>query len=300
MKKLITGGSGLIGSQFRDGIKVSSKDYDLLKETDVIKMYQDHQPEVVIHTAAKVGGLGANMNYLGDFFYQNVKMNNEVVHYAKEYGVKKFIGFTSTCVFPHEIEYPLQEDKMHDGPPHPSNYAYAHAKRMLDTQIQAYNDQFGTQYFTVIPTNIYGPKDNFNLENSHVIPGLIHKVYLAMKSNQNVEVWGTGKPLREFLFSRDVAEICDILVDKYTDTKPIILSPSYETSIEEAVTTICDIFGFKNKIIFDSSKPDGQFRKPSDNSHLMSIIGDYKFTPFREGLEETIEWFLQTYPNIRQ
>lgn len=302
MKKLITGGTGLIGSQFKDGIKVSSKQYNLLDEEQVIKMYEEIKPDAVIHTAARVGGLGANMNHMGDFFYENIKMNTSVIHNAKQYGVKKLICFTSTCVFPDKVEYPLTEDKIHLGPPHHTNYAYAHAKRMCDIQIQAYNQQFDTKYFTVIPSSVYGPNDNFNLENSHVVPALIHKVHLAMESNSDVEVWGSGKALREFIFSKDVANVCDLLLEKHTGTDPVIISAGVggEVTIEELITTICDIFKFPNSIKFDSTKPDGQYRKPSSNDRLMSIIGDYRFTNLREGLEETIEWFKSNYPLIRR
>jgi GDP-L-fucose synthase len=302
MIKLITGGTGLIGSQFKEGHKLNSSDYNLLDEQQVRQMYEDIKPEVVIHTAARVGGLGANIKYLGDFFYENIKMNTNVIHYAKEYGVKKLVCFTSTCVFPDKVEYPLTENKIHLGPPHHTNYAYAHAKRMCDIQIQAYNEQFNTKYFTVIPASVYGPNDNFNLENSHVVPALIHKVYLALQNNEDIHVWGTGKPLREFIFSKDVATVCDLLLEKHTGTDPVIVSRGLggEVTIEELVTTICDIFKFPNKIIFDSSKPDGQYRKPSSNDRLMTIIGDYRFTPLREGLEETINWFNSTYPNIRR
>jgi len=300
MTKLITGGTGLIGSHFKDGIKVNSTDYNLLKEADVIKMYEDHRPDTVVHLAAKVGGLGANMNYLADFFYQNIMMNTQVIHHAREFGVKRMMCFTSTCVFPNEIEYPLTEGKIHLGPPHSSNYAYAYSKRMVEVQCRASNDQYGTNYFNVIPVNVYGSNDNFDLENSHVVPGLIHKVHLAMINDTDLTVWGSGNPLREFIYAKDIADISERLLCDYKGNDPVILTTSEETSIRDLTNLICDIFGFKNKIIFDGSKPDGQFRKPSSNEKLRSIIGDYKFTPLREGLEETIDWFKKTYPNIRK
>jgi GDP-L-fucose synthase len=301
MIKLITGGSGLIGSEFKDGIKINSSQYNLLKEDDVIRMYQEIKPDVVVHTAAKVGGVKANMDALADFFYDNIKMNTSTIHYAKEFNVKKFVCFTSTCVFPDKVDLPLTEDKIHLGPPHETNYAYAHAKRMADVQIQAYNQQYGTKYFSVIPANVYGFNDNYNLEKGHVVPALIHKVYLSMLKNEDVEVWGSGKPMREFIYSRDVADITNILIDKYEDTKPIIISATnQEVSIEELITTICDIFKFKKNIFFDKTKPEGQFRKPSSNEYLKSIIGDYKFTPLRNGLEETIDYFIKNYEKLRK
>jgi GDP-L-fucose synthase len=293
MTKLITGGGGLVGSEFKDGYKVSTKDYNLLCEKLVNEMYIMYAPDVVIHTAAKVGGVKDNMNNLAEYFRHNVIINNNVIHYAYKYGVKKLICFLSTCVFPDNVIYPLTEDKIHLGEPHSSNYGYAYAKRMVDIQLRAYNDQYGTKYFSVIPTNIYGKNDNYDLESSHVIPALIRKCYVAIQSSTDFVVWGSGKPLREFIYAEDVANICNILIDKYEDTKPLILSTSEEISISDVAHMIADIMGFKGNIIFDTTKPDGQFRKPTDNANLLKVIGDYKFTPLEEGLKKTIQHFLE-------
>jgi GDP-L-fucose synthase len=187
----------------------------------------------------------------------------------------------------------LTEDKIHLGEPHSSNYGYAYAKRMVDIQLRAYNEQYGTKYFSVIPTNIYGKNDNYDLESSHVIPALIRKCYMAIQSSSDFVVWGSGKPLREFIYAEDVANICNILIDKYEDTKPLILSTSEEISISDVAHMIADIMGFKGNIIFDTTKPDGQFRKPTDNANLLKVIGDYKFTPLEEGLKKTIQHFLE-------
>lgn len=292
MNKLITGGSGLVGSEFKTGYKVSTKDYNLLCEKLVNEMFIMYAPEVVIHTAAKVGGVKDNMNHLAEYFRDNIVINNNIIHYSYKYGVKKLLCFLSTCIFPDNVDYPLTEDKIHLGEPHPSNYGYAYAKRMVDIQIRAYNEQYGTQYFSVIPTNIYGKNDNYNLDSSHVIPALIHKCYLAMVNNTDFVVWGSGKPLREFIYAEDVANICDILIKKYEDTKPLILSTSQEIAIGDVARMIADIMGFKGNIVFDTTKPDGQFRKPTDNSRLLNVIGDYQFTPLEVGLKKTIEHFL--------
>lgn len=300
MRVLVTGGSGLIGSEMKYELKPRSKDYDLTSIVDVYKMMLDYKPEAIIHTAARVGGVGANMNYPADFCRDNLFMNSNIIDVAYRYGVKKLICYLSTCVFPDDVIYPLNEDKIHLGPPHFSNAPYAYAKRMADTMIQAYNKQYNTAYFSVIPTNVYGPNDNYHLENAHVIPALIHKVYLAKQNNTDLVVWGSGKPLREFIFSRDVAQITSLLLEKYEHTKPVIISTSYEVSIKEIVETICDIFNFKNNIIFDTSKPDGQYRKPSDNSYLKQIIGDFQFTSLRDGLQETITHFEKNYNTIRK
>ena len=300
MKKLlVTGGNGLVGSEINCDIKVG-KEFDLRNSLESDKLIETYKPTHLIHCAGKVAGLGGNMNYMGEYFYDNLMINTNIIESCRKNNVDKLLVFSSTCVFPDNVEYPLTEDKIHLGPPHITNYGYAYAKRMADIQLMAYNQQYNTKYFSVIPCNMYGPNDNYNIENSHVIPSLIHKVFLSQKNNTDVSVWGSGKSLREFIYSKDVAKISEILINQYNDTKPIIISNSNEVSIEEIIVTICDIFNFKNKIIFDTSKPEGQFRKPSDNSYLKSIIGDYNFTELRTGLEETIEYFLINYNQIRK
>ena len=300
MKKIITGGTGLVGSAFKDGTKLSSKHYNLISEVQTRKMFMDHKPGVVVHTAATVGGVGANMNYPADFFYNNIMMNTNVINEAYIFGVKKLVCFLSTCVFPDNVEYPLDETKIHKGEPHFSNAAYAYAKRMADVQIQAYNKQYGTKYFCVIPTNIYGPNDNFDLENGHVIPMLIHKCYLAKKNNTAFEVWGSGKPLREFVFSEDVANIIDLLLENYDGTDSVIISNPKEYSIKEVVDLIVKYMEFEGEVKWLSDKPDGQFRKPSSNQRLIDIIGNYNFIPLEIGLKETIDWFNENYETIRK
>ena len=300
MKKIITGGTGLIGSHFSDGIKLNSSHYNLMNQQDVIRMYEEQRPDVVIHTAAKVGGLGANIKYPADFYYDNIIMNTNVIHYAKEFGVKKLICLTSTCVFPDEVEYPLTEEKIHLGPPNKTNFAYAYAKRMADVQIEAYNEQYNTNYFSIIPANVYGPNDNFNIEQGHVVPGLIHKFYLATKNNTDVEIWGSGNAKRELVHAKDVARVCEILEQTYSGPKPVIITTSEEIAIRDLAYLIADIFKFKNKINFNTDRPDGQMRKPSSNAHLKSLIKDFEFTPLRDGLEETIEWFKANYETLRK
>jgi GDP-L-fucose synthase len=300
MKKLlVTGGNGLVGSEINSDIKVG-REFDLKNSSESDKLIQTYKPTHLIHCAGKVAGLGGNMNYMGEYFYDNLMINTNIIESCRKNNVEKLLVFSSTCVFPDDVVYPLTEDKIHLGPPHVTNYGYAYAKRMAEVQLMAYNQQYNTKYFSIIPCNIYGPNDNYNIENSHVIPSLIHKVYLAKKNNTDVAVWGSGKSLREFIYSKDVAKISEKLIDVYNDTKPIIVSSSNEVSIEEIIVTICDIFKFKNKIIFDTTKPEGQFRKPSDNTYLKSIIGDYKFTPLTYGLEETIEYFNKNYNQIRK
>jgi GDP-L-fucose synthase len=306
---LVTGQSGLVGSQFDgDLIALSSKVCDLRNPKsvdDVFSFYTDKEiqkefaVDKVIHCAAKVGGLGSNMNYKGEFFYDNIMINTNVIEACRKFGIKKLVTFLSTCVFPDKIEYPLTESKIHLGPPHSSNDAYAYAKRMADIQTRAYREQYGLNYTCVIPTNIYGPNDNFSLENGHVVPSLIHKCYLARENNTPFVIWGSGKPLREFIYSKDVAELSKWVLDNYDETEPIILSTSEEISIKDVVELIVKNMNFKGEVIFDTTKPDGQFRKPSDNSKLKKYLPDYKFTPFEEGIKKTIEWFENKYPNVR-
>ena len=300
MIKLITGGTGLVGSAFKDGFKVSSKNYDLKNYEHVESMIQNFKPNVVVHTAAKVGGVGGNMKYPADFFYDNIMMNTNVIDVCAKSKVDKLVCFLSTCIFPDKVEYPLDENKIELGPPHHSNFAYAYAKRMAEVQVQAYNKQYGTKYFCVIPTNIYGPNDNFDLENGHVIPMLIHKCYLAKINGTPFEVWGSGTPLREFIHSEDVANIIDLLIEKYDGTEPVIISNPKEYSIKEVVELIVKYMDFKGELVWLSDKPDGQYRKPSSNKKLKSIIGEYNFISLEEGLKSTIDWFNKNYETIRK
>jgi len=301
-KTIVTGGSGLVGSQFEGSentVLLSSKSYDLRNVDEVNKMMDVHKPLNIIHCAAKVGGLGANMNYKGEFFYDNIMMNTNVIESARKFGVKKLVAFLSTCVFPNDVEYPLTESKIHLGPPHNSNDAYAYAKRMAEVQIRAYREQYGLNYTGVIPTNIYGPNDNFDLENGHVIPSLIHKCYIARETKSPFKIWGSGKPLREFIFSKDVAKLTEWIIENYEGEDPIILSTSKEHSIKFVVETIIDLMNFKGEVIWEDDKPDGQFRKPSDNSKIKSLLPDFEFTNLYDGLKETIEWFEANVDHIR-
>ena len=302
MKKiLITGGNGLVGSEFKSlkYFKINSADCDL-RNFDSAKLTLNNDFDGIIHCAAKVGGLGGNINHKGEFFYDNIMINTNVIESARLNGVQRLVAFLSTCVFPDNIEYPLTEDKIHQGAPHYSNDAYAYAKRMADIQIRAYSEQYNLKYTSVIPCNIYGPNDNYNISNGHVIPSLIHKCYIARENNQPLMVWGSGKPLREFIYSEDVAYLADWILHNYSDSKPIILSTSEEISIREIVEIIVDLMNFKGKVIFDSTKPDGQFRKPSDNSKLKSYLPNFKFTSIYEGLLKTINFFESNYAQVRK
>jgi len=300
-KILITGGNGLVGSEFKGNqyFKPSSKEYDLTDKDQTYRLMLKGF-DGVIHCAAKVGGLGSNMNYKGEFFYNNIMMNTNVIEGARLSKVKNLVAFLSTCVFPDNVEYPLTEKKIHLGPPHFSNDAYAYSKRMADVQIRAYKEQYGLNYKTVIPSNIYGPNDNYDLINGHVLPSLIHKCYLARENKTPLTIWGSGKPLREFIFSRDVAKLTEWVLHNYNENEPIILSTSEEVSINDVVGIIVELMNFKGDVIFDSSKPDGQFRKPSDNSKIKNYLPEFQFTPLYTGLKETIEYFEKNYNLVRK
>ena len=301
-KILVTGGSGLVGSEFLkpNFIRLSSIDADLRIREDVDNIFKTIKFDSVIHCAGKVGGLGGNMNNKGQFFYDNIMINTNVIESARIHGIKNLVTFLSTCVFPDNVEYPLTESKIHLGPPHFSNDAYAYAKRMADIQIRAYKEQYGLNYKSVIPCNIYGPNDNYNLVNGHVLPSLIHKCYLARENKTDFSIWGSGTPLREFIFSRDVSKLTEWVLNNYEENEPIILSTSEEISIKDIVGIIVELMNFKGNVIFDTSKPDGQFRKPSDNSKIKNYLPDFKFTPLYKGLKETIDWFEGNYNVIRK
>ena len=300
MKRLlVTGGNGLVGSSIISDVKIG-REYDLRSSDETNEMFNVHKPTHVIHCAGKVGGVGGNMNYKGEYFYDNIMINTNVIEGARKSGVKKLVCFLSTCVFPDNVEYPLTESKIHLGEPHSSNYPYAYAKRMADIQIRAYREQYGLNYVSVIPTNIYGPNDNFSLTHGHVMPMLIHKLYLAQQNNTDFTVWGSGKPLREFIYSKDVAKLSEWAVENYNESEPIIFSTSNEISIMDLVDLLVKEFNFKGKVIFDSTKPDGQYRKPSDNSKLKSYLPNFKFTPIEEGIKETVKWFIDNYEISRK
>lgn len=300
MKKLlVTGGNGLVGSAINADIKIG-REFDLTKQSDSDNAFNLYNPTHVIHCAGKVGGIGSNIKYKGEFFYDNIMINTNVIESCRKYNVKKLVAFLSTCIFPDNIEYPLTESKIHLGPPHTSNDAYAYAKRMADIQIRAYREQYGLNYTSVIPTNIYGINDNFSLENGHVIPMLMHKLYLAQKNNTDFIVWGSGRPLREFIYSKDIAKLSEWAIDNYNEIEPIIFTNSQEISIMNLVDLLVKEFNFKGIVKFDSSKPDGQFRKPSDNSKLKSYLPDFNFTSIEDGLKETVKWFIENYEKSKK
>ena len=305
-KLLVTGATGLVGSALRQIVPPNTvllegrSECDLLRWSNVDELFSEHRPTHVIHLAAKVGGVKANIAHPATFFLENVTMNTHVIEACKLYKVQRALFFLSTCVFPDPCPLPLKPESLHAGPPHPSNYGYAFAKRMLAVQCQSYNQEYGTNFTPVIPCNIYGEHDNFNLENSHVAPALIRKFWEAKIKGEPVTVWGSGKPLREFIYSHDVARLLLDLLYNYTLNDPIILSTGVETSVRELVETIAKAVDFKGDIMWDCTKPEGQYRKPSDNTPLKALFPKFEFTDLERGIFKTVRWFSENYPNIRK
>lgn len=298
-KVLVTGGNGLVGSTITADVRIG-REVDLRNTNSVNDIYELHKPTHVVHCAAKVGGVGGNMSYKADYFYDNIMMNTNVIEGARVHGVHKLVNFLSVCVFPDNVEYPLTADKVHLGEPHHSNNAYAYAKRMSDVQINAYREQYGINYTSVIPTNIFGPRDNYSLVHGHVIPMLIHKLYLAQRNNTDFVVWGSGKARREFIFSKDLGKMVEFVLDHYNEPSPIILSTSDEISIREVVDLLVELFNFKGNVVFDTTKPEGQYRRPSDNTKILEYMPDFTFTPFYDAMKESVEWFINNYEVARK
>ena len=305
MKILVTGGSGMIGSNIqkikKDWIYTNSKNCNLLNYEESYNYIKKQNPTHIIHLAAKVGGLYMNMNNNYEMLYDNLQINMNIIRICKELKIKNFIGCLSTCIFPDKVKYPITEEQLHNGPPHDSNSGYSYGKRMLEPFCREMNKIKGNNYLCIIPTNIYGKYDNFNLLNSHVIPGLIHKCYLAKKNKTVFIIKGTGKSLRQFIYAEDLAKIIINLINYKGKYKNIICTTDIinEISIKELVNKISNIFDYKN-IIYDTNYSDGQYRKSVDNKKLKEIIPNLKFTEINKGLEKTIEWFINNYESIRK
>tara|TARA_Y100000310_G_C20613726_1_gene779441 strand:+ start:196 stop:1122 length:927 start_codon:yes stop_codon:yes gene_type:complete len=306
MKILITGGTGMVGQGFA-GIEtdheiylVGSRDCDLRSYYETDNMMMIYRPDAVIHLAARVGGVKGNTDFIADFFADNIRINTNVLEVAKNTGIKKVVSLLSTCVYPDKVAYPLTEDQIHNGEPHPSNFGYAYAKRMLDVYSRALRQQYGCNFICAVPNNLYGPYDNFDLENGHVIPAIIRKIWEAKLGGHTPIFWGDGSPLREFTYAPNIAPILLHLLEEYDDSSPINIGLTNEMSIKTVVAMICENLEYSGKIIWDTSKPAGQLRKPSSNQRLISLGWPCKmYTQFSEGIQLTCEWFKKSYPDIR-
>ncbi|XP_069771061.1 GDP-L-fucose synthase [Narcine bancroftii] len=314
LRILVTGGSGLVGraierlvkgGERRDGEEwtfLSSKDADLTNVDETRAVFKRYRPTHVIHLAAMVGGLFRNMKYNLDFWRLNIHINDNVLQMAHEHAVAKVISCLSTCIFPDQTTYPIDESMIHNGPPHSSNFGYSYAKRMIDIQNRAYHQQHGSRFSAVIPTNVFGMDDNFNIEEGHVLPGLIHKTYLAKMNGTPLVVWGSGKPRRQFIYSLDLARLFIWVLREYEEIEPIILSvgEEEEVSIKEAAESIVSAMGFEGEVIFDTSKSDGQYKKTASNGKLRKYLPHFQFTPFNQAIKETCDWFVANYKVARK
>lgn len=310
---LVTGGSGLVGraiqqvvsSDTRPGetwVFLSSKDANLLSEAETRAVFEKHQPTHVIHLAALVGGLFANMKANCDFFRNNMKMNDHILELSHQFGVQKVVSCLSTCIFPDKTSYPIDETMVHNGPPHPSNFGYSYAKRMIDVQNQAYHQQHGKMFTSVVPCNVFGPHDNFNIHQGHVIPGLINKAYEAKKNGTAFEIWGTGAPLRQFIYSIDLAKLFVWVLREYDEVDPIILATDEEdeVSIKEVAEMILEAFKFDGEVKFLTDKADGQFKKTASNAKLRKYLPDFKFVPTKVAIQETVNWYVHNFDTARR
>lgn len=306
---LVTGGHGLVGSALQKITKTRcsmyfphSSSYDLRDRKETRKMFLDYRPDYVIHLAAKVGGLGINMKNLGSMYTENIYINTNVLEEARLAGVEKVVSVLSTCVYPAEASFPLTEDQLHSGMPHDSNEGYAFVKRMLDVQSRMYRKQYGSNFVCVIPTNLFGDNDNYDLYDSHMVPAVIRKVYEAKVNNKSeVVFWGDGSPLREFLCANDFARILLKVLENYDEEYPLNVGNGKEVSVKEVVEKVCNLVGYCGTIIWDTMKSNGIQRKPSSNKKMLSQgwWRDEDFTDFDVALKETVDWFKQTYPHVR-
>jgi len=298
---MVTGGAGFLGSHLvaklkqrgcQDIFVPRSKDYDLVSAEGIARAYDDSQPDLVIHLAAVVGGIGANMAQPGRFFYDNLMMGAQLMEQARLRGVAKFVALGTICAYPKFTPVPFHEDDLWNGYPEETNAPYGLAKKMLLVQSQAYRQQYGFNSIFLLPVNLYGPGDNFNPDTSHVIPALIKKCFDAMEAGQDhIEVWGTGKATREFLYVEDAAEGIILAAERYDKSDPVNLGCDFEISIKDLVELIVKLTGFPGEIRWDPSKPDGQPRRRLSVERAKKEFGFTAKVGFEQGLKETIEWY---------
>jgi len=298
---IVTGGAGFLGSYVVEKLKERGcknifvplvEDYDLTKEKNVIRLYQDYPADIVIHLAAVVGGIGANRENPGKFFYDNLVMGAMLMEYARQFKVGKFVALGTICAYPKFTPVPFREEDLWNGYPEETNAPYGLAKKMMLVQSQAYRAQYGFNSIFLLPLNLYGPGDNFDPKSSHVIPALIKRFFEAREEGkEEVVCWGTGKPTRGFLYVEDAAEGILSAVEKYNKSEPVNLGSDLEISIRDLAELIAKICGFKGKIRWDSSKPDGQPRRRLDTGKAEREFGFKAKMDFEEGLKRTIEWY---------
>jgi len=298
---VVTGGAGFLGSYVISGLQQRGCDniliadidkYDLCKLDDIKRMYDELKPDVVIHLAAVVGGIGANREHPGEFFYKNLMMGVQLIEQGRLRDLEKFVAIGTVCAYPKFTPVPFKEDDIWDGYPEETNAPYGLAKKMLLVQSQAYRQEYDFNSIFLLPVNLYGPKDNFDPSSSHVIPALIKKCVDAIDAGQDyIECWGTGSASREFIYAQDAAEGILLATEKYNGPEAVNIGSGFEITIKDLVELIAMLTGFEGEIRWDVSKPDGQPRRCLDTSKANELFGFKAKTDFKQGLKNTIEWY---------
>lgn len=307
MKILVTGSNGLVGTSLKEllgegHIYHTRKDSDLTDEKSTNEYITHHIKnsgvDTIIHCAAMVGGVQANSTNNETFFIENYRINNNVISSSFENGVKNFVNLSSTCIFPDSnITYPLTADQIDIAPPHSSNYGYSYAKRLSGYQTKIIRQLTGNNWITIVPTNVYGPHDNFHPSYSHLIPGIIHRAYNSKINNEDFVIWGDGSPLRQFIHSKDLAKNIMWAITNWNSDVPFMSVNDNEHSVMDIVKIVTKKFGIEeDRLVFDETKPRGQFRKPAKSD----IPKDYEYINLETGINETIDWFIKNYENIRK
>ena len=304
----VTGGAGFLGSFVQETLRARGasqifvphiEDYDLTDITNIRQMLEDANPDILIHLAALAGGIGANRARPAEFFYKNLMMGIPLMHEAWDRGVEKFVAIGTICAYPKFTPMPFQEENLWDGYPEETNAPYGLAKKMLLVQAQAYREQYDFNAIYLLPVNLYGPRDNFNLETSHVLPALVRKMIEAQQSGDGqVVLWGDGSPTREFFYAGDAALAIALAAERYNESEPVNLGSGMEISIKDLAELIARLTGFEGEIVWDTTKPNGQPRRALDVSRAKAFFGFEARMLFEVGLRKTIEWFRENQDSI--